>query len=386
MAKKLKVALYIPWIYQKGGVERTFIELITRSRHDWTVFTNHFDRDGTFPEMSSLKIVELKRVSLARTFLDLAKASARFLAQKIPLKNFDLFVVSTAGFAEFVAIRNHSIPTVAFCHTPLRVIHDPIIRERYLADNKKKKHAFLAFEKAYKAAERLSWRFFKLAVVGSKEVFNRLRIAGIFEKEKTEFLYRGVDLEECKPGKSGGYFLLPGRISWTKNVELGIAAFIEMVKTNPKLRKFRLIVAGGVDEKSKGYFRELERKYSGQKGLEFVPNPDDGKLFKLYAGSYCVLFTALNEDWGLVPVEAMAFGKPVIAVNQGGPMESVIDGVTGFLAQPDAPAFAKAMANMASDKKLERRMGVAGRKRAMLFDWNKAAKRMDYLLQKAFDS
>ena len=45
----MKVALYYPWVYLTSGAERTILELTAHSRHQWTIFTNRFDPDGTFP-------------------------------------------------------------------------------------------------------------------------------------------------------------------------------------------------------------------------------------------------------------------------------------------------------------------------------------------------
>ncbi len=50
----MKIAAYYPWIYLKGGAERALLETVTRSRHEWTLYTNHFEPEATFPEFSDL--------------------------------------------------------------------------------------------------------------------------------------------------------------------------------------------------------------------------------------------------------------------------------------------------------------------------------------------
>jgi len=382
----LKIALYVPWIYQKGGVERTWLELISRSRHDWTVFTHRYEPQSTFPEFSKLKVIELGKVPLKRDYGALSSASLSMLSQKIDLKDFDAFVVSTAGFAEFIAIRNDKIPTIAFCHTPLRVVHDPVMRKKYLTENAAKAIPFQVFERAYRMMEKQAWKKFKFIVLASEEVASRILAAGLVGREKLEFLKYGVDTKKfADPKGYGDFFLLPGRINGTKNVELGILAYKRMVEEYPDLAKFRLVVAGGVDEKSRGYVDYLKAKYEKpSKGkITLIEGPSEDELLKLYSTCYCVLFTALNEDWGLVPIEAMSFSKPVIAANQGGPRESIVDGITGLLAEPNEQDFALKMVRVARDGKLARKLGEEGRKRAMQFDWASSARRMDELVQKA---
>lgn len=61
---------------------------------------------------------------------------------------------------------------------------------------------------------------------------------------------------------------------------------------------------------------------------------DEQKTF-LLQHSVAVLYTPTNEHFGIVPIECMAMGRPVIAVNSGGPRESVIDEETGFLCNPE---------------------------------------------------
>lgn len=382
----LKIALYVPWIYQKGGVERTWLELIRRSRHDWTVFTHRYEPQSTFPEFSKLSVIELGKVPLSRGYGALSSASLSMLSQKIDLTDFDAFVVSTAGFAEFIAIRNDKIPTIAFCHTPLRVVHDPVMRKRYLTENAAKAIPFQVFERAYRMMEKQAWKKFKFVVLASEEVASRILAADLVGREKFEFLKYGVDTKKfADPKGYGDFFLLPGRINVTKNVELGILAYKRMTQDCPDLARFKLVVAGGVDEKSRGYFEYLKTKYEKpSKGkISVVKGPSEDELLKLYSNCYCVLFTAVNEDWGLVPIEAMSFSKPVIAANQGGPRESIADGITGLLAEPDEQDFALKMARVARDEKLARKLGAKGRKRAMQFDWSNAAKRMDELVQRA---
>ncbi|EDO27735.1 predicted protein, partial [Nematostella vectensis] len=79
----------------------------------------------------------------------------------------------------------------------------------------------------------------------------------------------------------------------------------------------------------------------------------------------CLLYTPSNEHFGLVPIEAMYAERPVIAVKSGGPLETVSHNKTGFLCDPDAESFAKAMQKIVEGDKLRKSLGEAGRPHVM---------------------
>ena len=68
----------------------------------------------------------------------------------------------------------------------------------------------------------------------------------------------------------------------------------------------------------------------------FMPSISSEKKEELLAQCLCVIYTPEDEHFGIVPLEAMAAGKPVLACNSGGPVESIVDGVTGILCAPVA--------------------------------------------------
>ena len=67
-----------------------------------------------------------------------------------------------------------------------------------------------------------------------------------------------------------------------------------------------------------------------------MPSISSEKKEELLAQCLCVIYTPEDEHFGIVPLEAMAAGKPVLACNSGGPVESIVDGVTGILCAPVA--------------------------------------------------
>lgn len=376
----MRAALYHPWIYLKGGIERTILELVTRSRHDWTIFTSKYLPEETFPQFRDLDITEFAPVSVNRNWAPVAMACAQLLLVGREWQRFEALLVSCDGIGNLVTLRADGVPLLCLCHTPLKVAYDPLTNQRW-----RRLHRPNLLTRAgvrlFTWIDRRTWKRYRRVFCVSQEVEGRLRNAGVVAPGQTEVVHPGVDVDRMAPsGRREPFFLLPGRIMWTKNVELGIDAFTELKRRRARANgrgPLRLVIAGMVDAKSRPYLENLRDLTSGHDDVEFVLNPRDDDLFDLYDRCLAVLFTPPNEDWGIVPLEAMAFGKPVVAVNRGGPAESVLHGQTGFLCPPTPDEFAAAMESLLADPDLYRRMSAAARERAFRYRWQSFVGKID---------
>ncbi len=160
----------------------------------------------------------------------------------------------------------------------------------------------------------------------------RRRVGKFYRREATVIyppieILQGVALQKGPQGhplRKREYFLSVGRLTYSKRVDLAIEACNRL--------KLPLKVVG--TGKEEGYLRKLASQGdlpSRSKHIEFLGSVTDEELSRLYAGARALIFCALEEDFGMVPVEAMAHGTPVIALAQGGVVESVVDGKTGVL-------------------------------------------------------
>ena len=371
----MRPAIYYPWVYLKGGAERVLVELMHRSRHDWTLFTNRFEPDSTFPAFNGLDIVPLRTVSVRRSVPEVAKAGITLLTQKLDLDGYGALMVVSEGLGNLIAARS-SVPTSCICLTPLKIAYDAFTRERYFA-RPGRIHQRIAIA-AYTRLERPAWRRYDRIFCNSGETRRRVLEAGLAETHRVEVAYHGVDTERFLPtGERAPYFLVAGRMMWAKNIELAIQAF-RAFKPHVSDSELRLVIAGMVDAKSQPYVTELRRQASGREDIIFIESPSDEELIVLYQRCLTAVFTALNEDWGLVPLEAMACGKPVIATDRGGPRESIAHGETGWLEQDDALHFSRRMAMIATmgDDALDR-IGAAARRRAEKYHWDEFVERID---------
>ena len=371
----MNLALYYPWIHLRGGAERTILELVRRSRHGWTIYTNHFDPESTFPEFSEVPVVGLRQVSVRRGLRPVAGAAISLLRQRVDFRGHDALFVVSEGLGNLVTY-GARVPASCICLTPLKVAYDEHTRMRFFG-RRWRLHYRAAFA-LYREVERPAWRRYRRVFCNSREVRRRLLDSGLVEPDRMEVAHHGVDLERFRPGaRSERYFLAAGRITFQKNLELAIEAW-KRFQPEPHPGGFRLVVAGMVHEKSRSYLAALRSLAGGRPDVTFVENPDDARLLELYQGSRAVLFTPVSEDWGLVPLEAMACGKPVLAVARGGPLESVIQGRTGRLCADDPAAFADAIAWAAGlPASRLREVAAAARERAAEFPWGGFVDRID---------
>jgi len=378
----VRVALYHPWIYLKSGLERTLLEILRRSRHDWTLYTSHYDRDGTYPELKDVPVVELSRVSVERSYGAVIRGAMTLATTRLDPKDFDVLMISCDGLGDLLNLRNTSRPSICLCFTPLRAVYDTEYRARLFQRVGSMRPLALLAEQGWRIIDRICFRRYSSVIAISDTVRQRIVAGGLYDADRIDILRPGIDAARIRPSPVfEPYFLVPGRIMWTKNIQLAIEAFAIAKPDLPS--GFRLVVAGMVDQKSQAYSNDLRDRALAIGGIEFVIGPPDSDMQRLYDHCTSVVFTAFNEDWGLVPVEGMAAGKPVLAVDAGGPKESVLDQVTGFLEQDDPQAFARRMVELANDPALARRLGTAAAERARLYTWDAFVAGLDDAVDRA---
>ncbi|MBV9487461.1 MAG: glycosyltransferase [Frankiaceae bacterium] len=375
----MKLALYHPWIYVTGGIERSLLHIVERSRHDWTLYTHHYDSASTFPGLRDARVVVLDpQVSVRRALPALAQAAYRIGRSQLPLRDEQALLVSSEGLGDFVMARNR-LPTVCYCHTPLKILHDPVTKDALRERDARKYAALLALGPGFAMVDKRMWKRYRHVLANSYETAHRIERAGLTDSE-IEVLHPGVDLEQFTLHPTlprERFFLVAGRIMWEKRIELAIQALRAAREHGLDVS---MVVAGGVDSKSRPYLQTL-REHAEGLPVEFVVDPSDEDLASLYARCMSVVFTAPNEDWGVVPLEAMASGAPVIAVDAGGPRESVIHNVTGWLLPPTPWAFAEQMRKIAESDNGRIVSRRAVRRRAQQFAADAFVARLDDVME-----
>lgn len=377
----MKFAMYQPWIYLHGGLERSLLELVSRSRHDWTIFTGHYDPANTFPGFSQLDVREVLPTSVDRTITGVLKSAVQVYRQRLPVDaDTDGIVVWCDGIGDLLTFRNNHLPLFNICSTPLRAVFDPIYEELAMAQRGLVgKLAYQVFKHSFKWVDRLAWQHYRGVISTSTEVKNRIIAGGLHDGGDALIMaYPGVDWQPEVAVQYQPFVLLSGRIMWTKNIQQGIRTFLQANLPAP----WRLVVAGFVDHKSQPYLDELRRLSSDDGRVEFVVSPNDEQLNALYRDAGFCLFPPLNEDWGIVPLEAMARAKAVVANARGGPRESIMHGHTGFLLEPDdEEGWINAIRTLSTQPNLMQTMGRNGHAYVQRFTWEAFARQVDDALE-----
>ena len=168
---------------------------------------------------------------------------------------------------------------------------------------------------------------------------------------------------QIRPGPYGDYILSVGRIESVKRVDLAVRALAHVD------RGVRLVIAGDGTQRANTE-RLVESLGLGDR-VTFLGAVDDRTLLDLYAGALGVVYAPFDEDFGYVTLEAFLARKPVItATDAGGPLEFVVDGVNGAIAEPEPEAVGAAFARLHADRAYAAALGDAGHARASEVTWH----------------
>jgi len=207
----------------------------------------------------------------------------------------------------------------------------------------------------------------------------------------------GVDIAKFHPGHpqaarlalglpDKAVILFVGRIQQLKGVEilLRAAAILKSRVDEGKVPEFCLVIVGGrPGQGDDPQSRELDRLHALAKELgvehliRWVGAVDHDVLPRYYQAANVTVMPSTYESFGLVAVESMACGTPVVAARVGGLQTTVQDGETGYLIHAREPAlYADRIQEIVTQPELQSRLGKAARRRAATFGWEHVARQL----------
>lgn len=371
-----------------GGAERLVVDSamgLQDLNYNVSIFTSHCDKSHCFEEVSSGKL----RVKVYGDFLPtsirkklhivFAILRQLYLVLKLiitqEIEQFDFFIVDQLSFCVpfLIQFSRRDCKIMFYCHFPDQMLS--------------KKEGFI------KMLYRIPFNFIEEWTTGLSDciIVNSNFTKSIFHKTfkrlrnvEPEVIYPCIDVnstdlneEEVRKVvdvktffKGTLYFLSINRFERTKNIELAIEAFAKFKKLIPLTKKPVLVIAGGYDSRvteNVEYLNELIKISDNLKLTNFtirgkliVMPPSTDVLFlpsistslkkALIKNTEMLLYTPCSEHFGIVPLEGMLFKIPVLGVNHGGPLETIVnydgmnlDSATGFIQEPNSHYWAKIM-------------------------------------------
>lgn len=324
-----RVAIAHDYLTQRGGAERVVLSLL-KAFPEARIHTTLYDPDGTYPEFRDANVVvsPLNRLGPLRrdhrrALPLLAPASSRLRVDA------DVTVASSSGWAHGFAATGRLL---VYAHAPARWLYRS---EEYLGGSLTTSPtglALAALRPPLRRWDRAAARRADRYLCNSRVVQERIRDAYDIEATVVPPPF-GVDAdgEDSTVAEladwADGYALVVSRLLPYKNVDAVIEALGE---------RHRLVVVGAGPERE----RLVQR---APQGVRLVQDLSDAQMRWVYRHA-TLLVAASHEDFGLTPLEAGAFGRPVVALRAGGYLDTVVEGVTGvFFDEPTPTAIASAV-------------------------------------------
>lgn len=327
-----KTAIVVDYLNQYGGAERT-LEAILEIFPKCDIYTSLYDV-SKIPDSSIIKLSKIFPSPLNLfPFINFLSKHFTFLYplifEKINLESYDLIISSGTIWAKGVKTNSAQLH-IFYCHTPARFLY------KYPSESSRRNvwyykpfvtiidHILRIWD--FKSAQNPNY------IIANSENVKR-RISKFYRRDST-VIYPPVNFDSRLPESEcarradsgsldGEYYLIVSRLSAYKNIDIAIKAFNEL-KLNLK------IVGAGREEKN--------LKNLAGSTVEFLGFVGDNKLKELYSNCRAFIYTTADEDFGITPLEANAFGKPVIAFRSGGVLETMIEGETAIFFDELSPS------------------------------------------------
>lgn len=396
----MRVAVYhnLP----SGGAKRALYEMIRRltHAHQFDVFTlssaNH-DFGDLRTHVQHYQMYEYEdarlfkspfgRLNMLIRRSDLRKVQKinKKLSEEIEQAGYDVLFANPCRIETSPTILREitSLSKMYYCTEPPRVLYEEYPPRPYTTKSSQREmldkidpFPGMYFE-ALRENDRVNLLGADLVLANSR--FTQQNIVSIYDKG-AEVCYPGTDADLFRPvdGEKGQYVLSVGSLTPLKNFDYLIQVIAHIpAKYRPELR----IASNFQTSQERTYLEMLAVEKDVH--LTLLGNITDRDLVRLYNQAAVTVYAPIREPFGLVPLESMACGTPVVAVREGGMAETIVDGVTGYLVDRDLVSFANALVDLLQDPQKAAQLGHAGRCHVLQnWTWDLAASRLEgYLYQ-----
>ena len=393
----MKIAVF--YNVTSGGAKRSVYDEVSRlaGKHTLDVFTTSVANQD-FADIRSFAqrmVIEpfqpgslfnspLGRLNMGVRTMDLLRLQAvmKRLAHHINRGNYDVALIHPCMFTFSPTILRYlKIPSLYYRHDPVRWLQDPPIERPYQRENKLR----CTLDKF----DPLRTTYGRLLIhedTTSMHAATRVVTNSYFTRESLYRLYNvapavcyhGVDHQLFRPLslERQNFVMSVGAIAPYKGYDF----LIHSLACIPANSRPRLVLVGNVAlENEQKYLADLATQLAVEVDFRHLISYEE--LVRLYNQAICTVYTPMMEPFGLVPLESMACGTPVIGIKEGGVRETVIEEVTGLLADRDPEEFARQIIRLIDDSDYTLNLGQSARKYVEThWTWEQAIKTLEYHL------
>ncbi len=383
-----KIAVIHPHLEYPTGATKYLMNLL----HEFTDNQNFeiilillYAKEPLKKEISNrIRIIELNEASPKSYSFWFRLYFIRKKIQKIIEKEAPHLVISNVFPANWMtpATTKFQIPSLWICHEPSAYIY-----YKHLRKGLSKKMEITSSIVAPLAAQIDKQIIKRFSVIVANSQFTKKEIKKIYHQTAVT-IYPGVDPYILKSSyvepPTESYFGTISSLTRQSRLEFIFKA-IKILK-NRKRTKFKFFIGG--DGLHKKFYMQLARKLKIDDTVIFYGYIPPKSLPSFYSNLQFVVYPRYNESFGLVPIEAMAMGRPVIACNGGGVRETIIHKHTGYLIDPFNPyTLANRIELLLKNYELVKKMGQVGLTHVKSkFTWEKAKERykrlFNYMMHK----
>lgn len=375
------------WVRRLASMHTIDVYTLTTADHSFCDIRPFVSKHKVF-EFSSRKLFQspfgrLNQMQRWRDLGDLDKLHQE-IAKEINVGDYDIFFANTCAFTFVPAVLKYvDIPSVYYLHEPFgpgleRVDErfDPSHRNWRDTVDRYDPLFHLYWDRLH-AIQRQSMQ--KTSKLLANSHFTAQCNQAVFGRESI-FCPLGVDLNDFQPipGSSREDFVLSvGEMSLRKGFDFIIESLAKIpVNERPPLK----LACNSVRPRELDYINELAGRTHVD--VQVLYKLDVEKLRDYYNRARLCVYTPVREPFGLVPLEAMACGTPVVGVREGGVVESIVHERTGLLVDRDSDRFAAALQSLLADPGLAETYGRNAREHVTQnWSWDHSVSLLDFQLK-----
>ena len=307
----MRVAIVHYWLIKMRGGEKV-LENLCKIYPNADIYTHVYNKNkiSTIINNHTIKTTFIHYLPFSSKFYKLYLPLMPLALKLLNLKKYDLIISSESGPSKGF-IKSSNALHVCYCHSPMRYLYD--MKEEYLRN----------YNFFYKKVINLIFLFMKkwdidsskkidLIIANSNFVANRIKK---YWKKDSQVIYPSINIDEFFiSNEKKDYYLVLSELNEYKRIDIAIDAF-------NKLNKPLYIIGDG----------PLLNKFKNMSNtnITFLSNIDNRQKSIYLSKSKALVFPGI-EDFGIVPLESMASGTPVIAYKKGGVLDYLEDGLNGI--------------------------------------------------------